>query len=405
MRVAIKTDGIGMHIGFRTSGGRGEYEVVGSHSGYNAASLEGWAFYMLWPDNVVRDTGLWLDPGDSGKPRLRSTLKPEIQIGRIIASMLMLPDPTRAFRNTPQIWPILIAKKYTVTQLGFSPDSDFAEIAERVTFVPSWVEVANQGSSDAIGISARWQRIEAVYDQLEYLPAAMRTAVASHRDYLATTETVTVRLSNIVSNICKQLKAAWGLNYEDGTDPLPYLEDILSIPPSEGPGLPAPDELSEDEPEISARSAHEYRLARIRGISGRRFSEQVRAAYGHTCAFCGAKFGGIRGINSGVDAAHILAWSKHDLDIVTNGITLCKLHHWAFDAGIVLIRKNGHKYYMHFTTLADRLDEFSQNRLGVISDPLPEKWLPSDPKQRPSEQYLQRLYADLGVTWRVDSLF
>ena len=90
-----------MHIGFRTSGGRGEYEVVGTHSGYTAASLEGWSFYMEWPDGIVRDTGLVLEPADSGKPRLRSELPEKIQIGRIVAAMLLLPDPTRAFKKTP----------------------------------------------------------------------------------------------------------------------------------------------------------------------------------------------------------------------------------------------------------------------------------------------------------------
>ena len=49
-----------MHIGFRRSGGRGEYEVVGSHSGFSAISLEGWTFNLAWPDGNVRETGLGL---------------------------------------------------------------------------------------------------------------------------------------------------------------------------------------------------------------------------------------------------------------------------------------------------------------------------------------------------------
>ncbi|UQX10774.1 hypothetical protein [Candidatus Mycobacterium methanotrophicum] len=48
--------------------------MVGNHSGYNALGLEGWTFGMRWPDGVVRDTGLWLDPAGCGKPRLRSML-------------------------------------------------------------------------------------------------------------------------------------------------------------------------------------------------------------------------------------------------------------------------------------------------------------------------------------------
>lgn len=392
-----------MHIGFRTSGGRGEYEVVGSHSGYTAASLEGWSFYMRWPDGNVRDTGLWIDPGASGKPRLRSLLKPPIQIGRIVAPMLMLPDPTRSLKGTPTSLPIVVAKKYAVTQVGFAPDSEFTGVTDRVTFVPSWVEVANQSESEAIGVAARWQRINAIYNRISELAPDLQMLIASHRDYLAAGTTVEVPLSTIVANIGKQLEGALDGVHVFGTDPLPSLELLVGIEAPDEPGLPPPDELSEDEPEINVRSAHQYRLAKIRGASGRRFSGAVRGAYKQTCAFCGATFGGIEGIRSGIDAAHILAWSKHDLDVVTNGIALCKLHHWAFDAGIMMIRKEGQGYFTRFTTLADRVDSHSLERLGADGVLIPDEWLPTDSAQRPSEHYLTILYADLGVTFR-DSL-
>jgi hypothetical protein len=392
-----------MHIGFRTSGGRGEYEVVGSHSGHTAASLEGWSFYMRWPDGHVRDTGLWLDPGDSGKPRLRSLLTPRIQIGRIISSMLLLPEPKRDLKATPTGWPVIVEDKYSVTQVGFAPDSEFTGVTDRVTFVPSWVEVANQSDTEAIGVTARWERVEAAYNRLGDLPEGLGSALASHRDYLASGVIVEGPLTVIVKNICKDLASATDSTYPPGADPLPFLELLLGIEAPDEPGLPPPNELSEDEPEINVRSAHQYRLARIRGASGRKFSEAVRAAYGHSCAFCGATYGGIEGIRSGVDAAHILAWSKHDLDVVPNGIALCKLHHWAFDAGIMLIRKEGQDYYTRFTTLADRLDPASLDRLGAEGERIPDEWLPADPAQRPSAHYLDLAYADIGVTFK-DSL-
>lgn len=354
---------------------------------------------MRWPDGIVRDTGLWLDPADSGKPRLRSVLSSPIQIGRIISSMLMLPDPTRAFRTAPTGWPIVVAKKYSITQVGFSPESDFAEIAERVTFAPSWIEVANQGDSDAIGITARWNRIAAVYDDVAQLPADLGGLVRSHRDYLASGNVVDQGLSAIVNNICKRLTLTTGTEYVADTDPLPALEKLLRIESPTGPTLPPPNELSEDEPAISARSAHEYRLAKVRGLSGRKFSEAVRAAYNYRCAFCGAKFGALEGVRSGIDAAHILAWSKHDLDVVSNGIALCKIHHWAFDAGIIMPVKEDEDYYTRFTVLAERIDPSSLGRLGADGERIPEEWLPADPSQRPSVKYLQRLYADLGVTF------
>lgn len=392
-----------MHIGFRTSGGRGEYEVVGSHSGYTAASLEGWSFYMRWPDEHVRDTGLWLDPAHSGKPRLRSLLNPPIQIGKIVASMLLLPDDTRSLKATPSTLPIALAKKYTVTQVGFAPDSEFTGVTDRVTFTPSWVEIANRGDTEAVGVAARWQRIQGVYNRIPELPPGLQTAVVAHRDYLATGTTVDGKLTTVVTNIGKQLVATMDSMHQEGADPLPSLELLLGIEVPDEPALPPPNELSEDEPEINVRSAHQYRMAKIRGASGRKFSAEVRAAYNQTCAFCGATFGGIEGIRSGIDAAHVLAWSKHDLDVVSNGIALCKLHHWAFDAGLLLIRLEGQEYVTRFTTLADKIGSLSLDRLGAEGERIPDEWLPSDPNLRPSKHYLDLAYADLGLTFR-DSL-
>jgi hypothetical protein len=62
-----------VHIGFRTSGGRGEYEIVGGASGLPASGLDGWTFHMRWPDGQTRDTELWLDPAGSGKREIVKT--------------------------------------------------------------------------------------------------------------------------------------------------------------------------------------------------------------------------------------------------------------------------------------------------------------------------------------------
>lgn len=393
-----------MHIGFRTSGGRGEYEVVGSHSSFSPLSLEGFTFKMRWPDGIVRDTGLWLDPADSGKARLRSMLTPQIQIGRIVAPMMLLPDATRAFRGTPVDLPIARSKQYTVTEVGFGSESEFSGNAELVTFVPSFITIANQGNSDDVGVSARWERVTAVYSAAGSLPAGLQQLVKQHQDYLASGQVVDGKLTTVVSNIIKQLAASpTAAPYVDGTDPLPALERMLGVQPKPGPTLPPPDELGEDAPEVSARSAHQYRLAKSRGLSGQKFSAAVRAAYNHRCAMCGAIFGAVPGVRSGIDAAHILAWSKHDLDIVQNGIALCKLHHWAFDAGIVMPVHDGGAYRIRFTTLADLLEPESVARIGVEDAPILEEWLPENPALRPSPKYLQRLYADLGVTFRGDT--
>ena len=358
---------------------------------------------MLWPDGVARDTNLWLDPAGSGKPRLRSLVKPPIQIGRIVAPMLLLPDPTRSRDSARAEVPIIRAKNFAVTQVGFSPESDFAGAADRVTFKPSWIEVANPAGTEAIGVESRWRRIQAVYADLGKLPVDVAACMANHQAKLASGQPIDSSLTAIVTRLRGALAEVRGLGYSRDYDPLPALERHLGIPVYDGPSLPPPNELSEDEPEISTRAAFQYRLSKIRGAAGKAFSLEVRTAYGHRCAFCGARLSGLDGIPAGIDAAHILAWSKHDLDVVSNGIALCKLHHWAFDASIMMPVQDNGRYSVQFTTLADRLDSFSLARLGDEGMLIKDEWLPADPTHRPSAKYLQLLYADLGVSFREES--
>lgn len=389
-----------MHIGFRTSGGRGEYEVVGGHSGYVASNLEEWGFHLKWPDGVVRDTGLWLDPATSGKPRLRSLLKPAFQIGRAVSAMLLLPDPTRSFKATPNGWPIIRQKEYSVTQIGFAPETEFSPAVNIVTIVPSWIEVSNQGDSEPIGVEARWNRIVRLYGSASDLPVALASALRLHREIIAGGETVDTSLVSAVRDIMNYLARNPSSNYEGGRDPLSTLERLVGIQvDTDLPTLPPPDEIGEEEPEISARSAEVWRLAKSRGAGGRRFSQLVRDAYKHRCAFCGGKFGGVEGIRSGIDAAHILAWSKHDLDRVSNGIALCKLHHWAFDAGIMSLAFEGGDYYARRTHLARRLDSDTLDLLGADRTLVSPDRLPNDPNDRPDPKYLNLLYADLGISF------
>jgi hypothetical protein len=385
-----------VHIGFRTSRGRGEYEVVGSHSGVAASGLEGWTFGLRWPDGLVRDTGLWLDPATSGKPRLRSMVKPEIQIGRIMAAMLMLPDPRREKVGTAVGTPVARHKGYVLTRVGFGPDTEFTSAVDLVTVDPSYIELQNESQPEEIGIAKRWARIEDLYAHVDALPPAVGAAVAAHQNYLASGDRVDAKLASIVREIEKAVEGA-DAAYTLGYDPLPALEQLAGIDLIEGPSLPPPDRLGEDEPEISARAAHQYRLARTRGPGARKFSLEVREAYGHRCAFCGVVLGGVAGLPPGVDAAHILAWSKHDLDVAQNGVCLCKLHHWAFDAAILMpvLEKAG--YRLRFTTLAQQLPAASRDRLGTNGFEIPDAWLPSDKSKRPSAKYLNWLYADLAV--------
>jgi hypothetical protein len=385
-----------MHIGFRTSGGRGEYEVVGSHSGYSALQLEGWTFSFHWPDGIVRDTGLWLDPAESGKPRLRSMLDNPFQVGRMCAAMLLLPDPRRELPESGNNFPVATEKGYVMTQVGFGEDTEFASVPELVTVHPTYVTLTNLAYTDSIGVVERWRRIEAVYGAATALPATVQHELSKHQALMASGETIDVELTKIVRALARSIEPVVA-GYSWQTDCLQILEVMCGLHTPATPGLPPPDELPEDAPDVKARSAHKYRLSKVRGPGQRKFSVAVRDAYRHRCAFCGGQYGGMTGIDSGLEAAHILAWVSYDMDVVENGMSLCKTHHWAFDAGLMVPVHDRGKYRLRFTELAKQLPDDTRVLLGSDGFEIPDDWLPADARLRPSPAILKKYQEDLAV--------
>ena len=69
------------------------------------------------------------------------------------------------------------------------------------------------------------------------------------------------------------------------------------------------------------------------------FRRNVVSLYGQKCAFCKLR---IISRDSGdiVDGAHIKPFSRFKDDSYTNGLSLCKNHHWAFDHGWFSIDDN-----------------------------------------------------------------
>lgn len=70
------------------------------------------------------------------------------------------------------------------------------------------------------------------------------------------------------------------------------------------------------------------RSAAFRGV--------IMKLYDYTCAACRLRIITIDG-SSVVAAAHIVPFSESHDDSVGNGLALCKLHHWAFDIGLLAI--------------------------------------------------------------------
>ena len=64
------------------------------------------------------------------------------------------------------------------------------------------------------------------------------------------------------------------------------------------------------------------------------FRYAVTRAYDYRCAICGVRIFDEMG-RSVVEAAHIIPWSKTHDDNPQNGLCLCRLCHWTFDAGML----------------------------------------------------------------------
>ncbi len=66
------------------------------------------------------------------------------------------------------------------------------------------------------------------------------------------------------------------------------------------------------------------------------FQKIIADLYDHRCAFCGVRMLTSEGCSL-VEAAHIIPWQKSKDDHPTNGISLCKVCHWAFDNGMITV--------------------------------------------------------------------
>lgn len=88
------------------------------------------------------------------------------------------------------------------------------------------------------------------------------------------------------------------------------------------------------------------------------FAELVKDAYDHSCAICGNSRETPAG-NPEAEAAHIYPKRERGPDDVRNGLTLCKLHHWAFDTGWLAI-SDEHEILVKDAPSRDGYREFKQ---------------------------------------------
>ena len=122
----------------------------------------------------------------------------------------------------------------------------------------------------------------------------------------------------------------------------------------------------------------------VRRLHQSAFRERVLRAYRHQCAFCRLRHGEL------LDAAHIIPDAEPGgKPIVSNGLSLCRLHHATFDRFFVGVRPDG-----TIDVRSDILEEFDGPTLQHAIQGLHDQRiaLPRKRVERPSVELLAKRY-------------
>jgi hypothetical protein len=97
-----------------------------------------------------------------------------------------------------------------------------------------------------------------------------------------------------------------------------------------------------------------FRKIKVRSAA---FKTKIKELYEDSCAVCGIRRYN-KAQNPEVEAAHIYPVEKDGTDDLRNGLSLCKLHHWAFDGGLFVIEDN-----FEIKVLPDILNDFNYEEI------------------------------------------
>jgi len=147
-----------------------------------------------------------------------------------------------------------------------------------------------------------------------------------------------------------------------------------------------PDAVDSEEIEERAPEARRYAVvSTMKALRDANFKDRVLTAYSHACAMCGMQL-------KLLDAAHILPAAHPDsTDETKNGISLCTLHHRAFDHGLVTFdasyrihRNEGMEREFVRSGLDGGLDGFRANLFPMIE-------VPPDRADRPAAMFINQV--------------
>lgn len=384
-----------MRIALRTSGGRGEYEVAGSHESIRVHDvfdrqivLELLPGFRFPTNNYVRHT--------QGKPRVR-LLDPhsDSHVYLILAAILLLPKPKREIGATPGGKLQIYKDNFSVMSIPF----DVVELTTTEIVVSPTQMVLSNSTFDSVRLDVieRLRIVMACWEAASKQNSALATAITQHKNAF-NSHNVKAVISAAESIRLATIEPDDPLRHITKDLGLPNLDELmwLGVHATETDEALALGEENLEELKEAARNRMKvWRQIAMRGAAGAKFSLQVREAYDHTCIFTGMRLPKtpMTG-SSGVDAAHILPWAEYDLNSISNGLCLSKLCHWAFDAGILQLTFDdpSSKYQLQVSPAALSAESAGLLKLnglkdiqGVVSSSL----LPKDSANWPKPSFLK----------------
>ncbi|MBU0498946.1 MAG: HNH endonuclease [Gammaproteobacteria bacterium] len=323
-----------MRIALRTSGGRGEYEIAGTHGNVGLGDVLGSIIYLqLFPGKLIETNNIVRRV--QGKTRIRLlTPRKDKHIYLILADILLMPKPKREIGITPIGKLQLTENNYSVTSIQFDIVSNRGG---KLVIQPSDLILANSDYDLArIDILERMRILLDVWASAGARSDIVSQLIAKHRDSVLRGDMTGLQ------QVTKEIRTHFDIE-----DPLREILRTFSLLDQYTYWLgvhrnDVEESIIEENPmpiaEASKLRIRQWRLQAIRGPEGRRFSQNVKEAYGNRCLLTGYFLPKSNVcLSSGVDSAHILPWADHGINDVTNGICLSKLCHWAFDNGIIKI--------------------------------------------------------------------
>jgi hypothetical protein len=256
---------------------------------------------------------------------------------RLLSAVLLLPKPKREFKTTHGE-DLLQFESYSMTAIKV----DVARLtAGSVVLRPTDLLLENADNRQAeVDFTGRMARIIRLWDvaarqetPLAVLVQKLAEAVKADDPDYKTIERCSQGVFDALGTTGDALPIAeqkLGLS-QAGQEPTPLDLPTGYVPPVRF-GLD--DDISPQEALI--KRVKVWRQQAERGSAGRKFGRDVSDAYGYRCIFSGQRLPRMDVTDSpGVDSAHILPWSTHDLNSVKNGLCLNKQCHWAFDQGVL----------------------------------------------------------------------